>query len=110
MATIKIFDETDGKEYELLFTLRTIKQMGANGFNINIVADNPIIGIPQLFAGAFLAKHRTISQDKVDSIFEQIEDKEGFVNALCDLYNAPVDKLFGEPDENAKKARWEVVK
>lgn len=110
MATIKIFDETDGKEYELLFTLRTIKQMGANGFNIDSAINNPVIGIPQLFAGAFLAKHRTVPQDKIDAIFSQIEDKEGFIPALVELYNAPVDKLFGEPAEDAKKAKWEVVK
>ncbi len=109
MATIKVYD-ADGKDYVLAYTLRTVKQMSDNGFNIEEAGANPISGIPKLFAGAFLANHRTISRAKIDEIWEQICDKEGFVTALVELYNAPVEKLFGEPADDAKKAKWEVIK
>lgn len=109
MATIKIND-ADGKEYTLSFNLKTVRQMSDNGFNIQQVSENPITLIPRLFAGAFLRYHRTIPQSKIDEIWEQIEDKEGFITALVELYNDPVDKLFGEPEETAKKAKWEIVK
>lgn len=107
--SIKIKD-ADGKEYTLAYTLRTIKQMSDNGFNINEAVSNPISGIPQLFAGAFLAYHRTTPKDKIDEIWAQIEHKEDFINALSSMYNEPVEKLFGEPAEDSKKATWEVVK
>jgi hypothetical protein len=84
--------------------------MSDNGFNINDAIANPAVGVPQLFAGAFLAKHRTVPREKIDEIWAQIEGKEEFVAALASLYNDPIEKLLGEPEENAKKATWEVVK
>lgn len=109
MATIKVYD-ADGKDYVLTYTLRTVKQMSDNGFNIDEAGSNPITGIPKLFAGAFLANHRTISPAKIDEIWAQICDKEAFITALVELYNDPVSKLFGEPADDAKKAKWEVIK
>lgn len=109
MATIKIYD-ADGKDFVLTYTLKSVKQMADNGFNIAEASNNPISGIPKLFAGAFLANHRTVSQAKIDELWENIEDKEGFVTVLVELYNEPVNKLFGEPEENAKKVKWEVIK
>lgn len=109
MATIKITD-TDGKEYSLSFNLRTIKQMSDNGFNINTAADNYIVAIPQLFAGAFLRFHRTVPHNKIDEIWSHLENKDEIVRALVELYQEPVEEWFGEPDEEAKKAKWEVVK
>lgn len=109
MATIKIKD-ADGKDYTLAFTLRTVKQMADNGFNIQDCEDNPVAGIPKLFAGAFLVYHRTLPQTKIDELWESIEGKMEFIPALVDLYNDPINKLFGEPDDDAKKSKWEVIK
>lgn len=107
--SIKIKD-ADGKEYELTYNLRTIKMMSDNGFKAEEAIDNPGVGVPQLFAGAFLAKHRTVPRAKIDEIWEQIEGKDEFILALAQCYNDPVEKLLGEPEEGAKKATWEVVK
>lgn len=109
MATIKITD-ADGKAYELTYTLKSVKQMADNGFNIVEASNNPVSGIPRLFAGAFIANHRTVPQAKIDELWNGIDDKEGFVSVLVDLYNEPINKLFGEPEANAKKVTWEVVK
>lgn len=109
MATIKIKSADGKKDYTLAFTLRTVKQMADNGFKINEAAENPISGVPALFAGAFLVYHRTASRAEIDEIWQTIPNKEEFISALVDLYNAPVEKLFGEPDDE-KKASWEVVK
>ena len=109
MATIKLND-ADGKDYTLSFNLRSVKQMADNGFNIQDAIDNPVSGIPKLFAGAFLRYHRTLPQNKIDELWDSIENKEGFITALVELFNEPIEKLFGEPEENAKKAKWEVIK
>lgn len=108
MATIKIYD-ADGKDYSLSFNLRSIRQMADNGFNIQQAVDNPAVGIPKLFAGGFLRYHRTLPQAKIDELWASIEGKEDFISALVDLYNDPITKLLGEPDETAKKSRWEVI-
>lgn len=109
MATIKLTDG-DGKDYTLSFNLKSVKQMSDNGFKIQEAIDNPVSGIPKLFAGAFLRFHRTIPQVKIDELWEQVEGKEDFITALVELYNDPIEKLFGEPEDTAKKAKWEVIK
>jgi len=107
--SIKIKD-AEGKDYTLSYDLRSVKQMADNGFNINTASDNYVVGIPQLFEGAFLRYHRTISRSKINEIWAQITDKPGFISALVEMYNEPVEALFGEPEDDAKKATWEVVK
>ena len=109
MATIKVYD-ADGKEYNLAFTLRTIKYMSNNGFNVEEAKNDSIFGIPRLFAGAFLVNHRDVKEDKIDEIWANIEDKEGFSNALISMFNEPIEKLYSEPEDDSKKAKWEVVR
>lgn len=109
MATIKLFD-ADGKDYSLTYTLKSVKQMADNGFNIQDCSDNPVAGIPKLFAGAFLAYHRTLPQAKIDELWASVGNKEEFIPVLVELYNDPINKLFGEPEDDAKKAKWEVIK
>lgn len=108
MATIKI--NLDGRDYTLTYTRRTVTQMSDNGFNIQKAIDDPVSGIPKLFAGAFLKYHRTISQNEIDKIWDAIPSKEEFITKLVEMYNEPVDALFGEPEDEEKKAMWEVVK
>lgn len=108
MATINI--KVDDKQYTLGFSKKTIMQMSDNGFTIEKAKDDYVAGIPQLFAGAFLRWHRTISDKEIDDIWKMIPDKAGFIGALVDLYNEQLSELFGEPDDEAKKAVWEVVK
>lgn len=109
MTTIKI--SLDGKDYTLAFTRRTVTQMADNGFDITKALNENIVGgIPQLFAGAFLKYHRTMSQNEIDNVWDAIPNKEDFLTKLVEMYNEPITALFGEPEDDAKKATWEVVK
>jgi hypothetical protein len=107
--TIKINGD-DGKAYTLAFTKRTINSLAESGFKIESCVDNPVVGVPKLFAGAFLRFHRTITNEQIDAIWATIADKEGFTKALVDMYAEQVNALFAEPGEDAKKATWEIVK
>ena len=108
MATIKI--TVDDKEYTLAFNKKTIMQMSDNGFRIEKAREDYVSGIPQLFAGSFLRFHRTITEKEIDAIWNMIPDKLGFIEALIGLYNEQIEQIFGEPEDDEKKASWEVVK
>lgn len=108
MATINI--KVDDKQYTLGFSKKTIMQMSDNGFTLEKAREDYVAGIPQLFAGAFLRYHRTINDKEIDAIWKMIPDKEGFIGALVELYSEQLDELFSEPEEDEKKAVWEVVK
>ena len=92
----------EGKEYTLEFNRKTVKTMERNGFRLEDVSNKPNLLVPQLFAGAFQAHHRSIKPDIPEAIFEHITDKEGLMEALVDMYVEPAKALFDEPEEGAE--------
>ena len=82
----------DGKEYKLTFT------------RFADVTAKPMKSFTLLWRGAFLANHDTLTLGEVDSLFDKI-DKKGLLDALIDLYKAPVESLSDE--ENSKNVvKW----
>mgnify|MGYP002861277268 CR=1 FL=1 len=103
--TLKFTD--NGKEYTLKFTRETIIATENMGFNLANVVDKPISSLILLWRGAFLANHDTLTIAEVDAIFDKIS-KDQLLDALLDLYNAPIESLFDE--ENSKNAiKWTVT-
>ena len=96
----------NGKEYKLAFTRETIMATENMGFNFNMVLDKPITALTLLWRGAFLEHHESLTLAEVDALFDKVS-KEGLLDALLDLYKAPVESLFDE--ENSKNAiKWTV--
>jgi hypothetical protein len=96
----------NGKEYKLAFTRETIIMTENAGFRIGEIVEKPIGSLLLLWRGAFLANHNSLDLAEVDEIFDRI-DKKGLLDALLDLYNAPVISLFDE--DNSKNAvKWTV--
>jgi uncharacterized protein YoxC len=90
------FDYND-KHYCLEYTLETIKQMEAAGFNINDVGDRPATRIEQLWAGAFLANNRKTSQNIIKELYSKMKDKEKLFQTLTEMYQNTLSNLL--PDE-----------
>lgn len=96
----------DGKEYKLGFTRATVAATENMGFNITTAYDKPVYSLTLLWRGAFLEHHDTLTIAEVDKLFEDI-DKKGLLDALIELYNAPIESLFDE--EHSKNAiKWTV--
>lgn len=96
----------DGKEYTLAFTRKTIIATENMGFNLVEVTRKPIKSMTYLWRGAFLAHHDTLTIEEVDEIFAKI-DKNGLLDALLDIYKAPIDSLFDE-DNGKNVVRWTI--
>ena len=102
--TLKFTD--NGKEYTLAFTRETIIATEDMGFDLNTVMEKPITSVTLLWRGAFLEHHDTLTNAEVDALFDKI-DKNGLLEALLDLYKAPIESLFDEG--NSKNAiKWTV--
>ena len=94
----------DGKEYKLTFTRATVIATEDMGFRFADVTAKPLKSFTLLWRGAFLANHDTLTLGEVDSLFDKI-DKKGLLDALIDLYKAPVESLSDE--ENSKNVvKW----
>ena len=86
-----------GKHYCLEYTPDSIKQMEASGFSINDIADRPATRIEQLWAGAFLANHKRVSNNIIKELYSKMKDPEGLVKTLTEMYNNSLFYLM--PDE-----------
>ena len=96
----------DGKTYTLAFTRETVIATENAGFRINEILDKPIASLMLLWRGALLEHHATLTSAEIDALFNKIK-KKNLLDALLDLYNAPVESLFDE--ENEKNAvEWTV--
>lgn len=96
--------DSENKPYTLTFTAATVMEMEEKGFNPDAFESKPLSTLVMLFEGAFLAKERGVSRDKVLEILELIEDKQGLQNALIEMYVDPINNLM----VNKGKAKWEA--
>ncbi|HZK19671.1 MAG TPA: DUF5055 domain-containing protein, partial [Treponemataceae bacterium] len=51
------------------------------------------------FYGAFKKNNPGTKRKVVDEIYGKLKDKNGFLEALVELYNEPLESLFEEQDE-----------
>lgn len=89
----------EGKDYCLEYTKRTVKQMEDRGFDIRRYLEAPMSTLPELFAGAFLAKHKYTPRDVIDAIYDRMKDKKALIRTLTTMYNEPIEALMEDGEE-----------
>ena len=105
MAKQLVFTFED-KEYTLEFTRRTVAEMERKGFIASEITDKPMSTLPVLFAGAFLAHHRFVKQDVIETIYSKLTKKEDLIGKLAEMYNEPIMSLVEEPEEDKGNVNW----
>ncbi len=98
--------EHKGTEYTLEFTRRSIETMERQGFVISDIVDKPMLTLPALFAGAFLANHRFMKRKEIDEIYSRITEREDLLEKLAEMYNEPLEVLMQEPEEDEGNVKW----
>lgn len=107
MATITVMYKD--KTYDLGYTRNTIRQLEAQGFIVDQVAEKPMTMIPLLFYGAFMKNHRGLKRDFVDEVFDNIQDKSQLLQSLLELYAECLNTLTEDKEgDDVGKATWEV--
>lgn len=86
-------------DYTLEFTRKSVERMERQGFNPNDIVDKPMLTLPQLFAGAFIANHPYLSKKITDEIFDDIANKSELISKLAEMYNEPLVSLMEDNDE-----------
>ena len=94
------------KEYCLEYTRKSVETMEKNGFRASDIEDKPMLTLPALFAGAFLANHRYVKQAVVDEIFSKMTNKSELIGKLAEMYNEPIMTLIDEPEETEGNVDW----
>ena len=94
------------KEYILEYTRKSVEQMEKRGFVASDITTKPMLTLPALFAGAFLANHRYIKPEIVDEIYKKMNNKDGLIEKLAEMYNEPIMALMEEPEEAEGNVDW----
>lgn len=98
--------EYEGNEYTLEFTRKSIERLERQGFVASEITEKPMLTLPALFAGAFLAHHRYLKREIVDKIFDKFTNKQELIGKLAEMYNEPILALMDEPEESEGNIQW----
>jgi len=96
----------EGVDYTLEYTKGSVKKMAENGFVFSKIEENPTM-IQDLFAGAFISKHRMVKSDVINKIYSHMPQKEELLKALTEMYFEPINALYEEPEDAGKNINWE---
>ena len=96
----------NGVDYTLEYTRRTVEQMEKAGFVAEDIKTKPMLMLPQLFAGAFLAHHKFVKPDVIEEIYSKMTNKGELIGKLAEMYNEPILALIDEPAESSENLTW----
>jgi hypothetical protein len=100
----------EGAKYTLAFNRQTVQQLSQLGFRSNMITEQPEIGVPMLFRGAFMVHHRNMRNEQKDKIYESITNRRQLIEQLYIMYLEPINAMLEEPEEGdeAKNVTWEA--
>ena len=98
-----------GKNYVLEYTRKSVEEMERRGFVAEDVLTKPLIVLPELFAGAFIANHRFTKRKLINEIFSKIDDKGGLVNSLAEMYSVVIDEFVDELETHNDNLTWNRI-
>lgn len=104
----QIVFEYEGKEYTLEYTRKAVEALERQGLVAEEITTKPMTVLPNLFAGAFFANHRSTNRDIIDNIYKKLTNKQALIEKLAELYNDTVLTLMEEPEDDGKNVNWEV--
>ena len=103
-----IIKDTKGNEYKLAFNRKTIMNMEASGFELNL--EKPYTCVDSLFYGAFQMYHKKMDREKIREIWDMQYPKDKLLTALVKEYQKPIEELMSEPeDADEENPTWKEV-
>lgn len=96
----------EGNDYTLEYTRKSIEIMEKQGFVLSQVAEKPLSVLPALFAGAFLAHHKSVKKEVIDKIFSKMTNREELFTTLVSMYNEPIAAIMEEPEADEGNIDW----
>lgn len=107
---LTITDPNSEQVYTLEYNRKSVLRAIRGGFDPNKLADGDIeaaLMIPVLFNCAFDMHHGQMAEKDTDAIYDMIPDKTGLIEALAELFAAPISALTEDPKgAKSKNFKW----
>lgn len=98
--------EYNGSIYTLEFNRRTAAMVERQyGFSMNELTSGKISFLPDLFRCALVMHHPKMKQETADMLFDLMDDKQGLMICLVELYANAINSLMESPEEG-KGISW----
>lgn len=98
----------NGVTYTLEYNRMTVKMIESEGFDLEKFSSQLMTMVGLAFKGAFYKNHRKISQNLIDEIYAQCDDKEKLMEQITTMITECYQSLTEEPKEKGN-VKWEVV-
>lgn len=107
---INLIDADTGKTYVLEYDRSSVAYAESIGFNPRKAGDAPMTVTMALFRAAFQKHHPRVSDDDVQRLFDDVDDKDGLYSVLGGMleetYSTLTDREGGERRGNVT---WKAV-
>ena len=94
--------------YTLEYNRMTIKMIESEGFDLEKFSSQLMTMVDLAFKGAFYKNHRNVSQNVIDEIYNQCDDKEKLISEITNMITECYQSLTEKPKEKGN-VKWEVV-
>lgn len=101
--------EYDNKKYTLEYTRETVKWMFRRGFKLDDLSSKALLVLPQLFAGAFRANHKKVTEEEAETMLYLFKDRDKLFSALVEMFTEPISALLDSEDDEGNGIAWTIV-
>ena len=97
-------------DYILEYNRMSIKMIENEGFELEEFGKKPMSMIELVFKGAFYKNHRGLSQNLINDIYKDCEDKDKLLEVITEMITECYTSLMESPEKGKEgNATWEVV-
>lgn len=104
----KITLNYEKKDYVLEYNRQSVRAIESQGFVLDEITTKPMTMIPLLVSGAFMKNCKGTKRATIDAIYDGIQDKGGFMNALIEMYAETLSSLTDDNEEG--NVTWTLTK
>ena len=107
----KIEFSYEDKDYCLEYDRDSVNYIEARGFDVNAIAKSPVTMVELMFEGAFIKNHKTIKRDKIERIYQSLNNKGELMNQLIEMISETYNSMFDTDEEegDSKNKNWKIV-
>lgn len=96
----------NGRHYILEYTRDSVKQMEAAGFDPSNIEARPALSLEQMWAGAFIEHHRSVSNTVVKALYDQMKNKTKLFEALKNMMAETYESLLPDEEDDQGNVEW----
>lgn len=104
----KITLNYEKKDYVLEYNRQSVRAIESQGFVLDEITTKPMTMIPLLVSGAFMKNCKGTKRATIDAIYDGIQDKGEFMNALIEMYAETLSSLTDDNEEG--NVTWTLTK